>query len=141
LNAFKEAGPVDWKTTMYLIYLALSIGLTLWVGRTLFTNGSVFLTDVFDCRADLARSVNSLLVVGFYLVNLGLVSLALRTEASVATGTEAIEALSRKMGLILVTVGLLHLLNVAVLSKVRRLKQDQVPPAAPPGHPHPATRR
>lgn len=129
---------MDWKTAMYLTYLALSIGLTLWVGRALFTNGSVFLTDVFDGRTDLARSVNHLLVVGFYLVNLGLVSLALRSEAPVATATEAIEALSRKMGLILVTIGLLHLFNVLVLSKMRRQKQDATAPAAPPGPPSPS---
>ena len=132
---------MDWKTAMYLLYLALSVGLTLWVARTLFTNGSVFLADVFDGRTDLARSVNHLLVVGFYLVNLGLVSLALRTEAPVATATEAIEALSRKLGLVLVTIGLLHLFNVLVLSKVRRQRQDAHLFAAAPVHQHPASPR
>ena len=132
---------MDWKTTMYLLYLALSVGLTLWVARTLFTNGSVFLADVFDGRTDLARSVNHLLVVGFYLVNLGLVSLALRTEAPVATATEAIEALSRKLGLVLVTIGLLHLFNVLVLSKVRRQRQDAHLFAAAPVYQHPASPR
>ena len=58
----------------YLIYLALSIALTIWVARTLHKNGRVFLVDVFHGNETLADSVNHLLVVGFYLVNIGFVS-------------------------------------------------------------------
>ena len=52
-----------------MIYLAVSIALTVWVARTLFRNGGVFLADGFEGRAEPADSVNRLLVVGFYLVN------------------------------------------------------------------------
>ena len=62
----------------YLIYLALSIGLTVWVARTLHTNGRRFLLDTFQGDGELADSVNRLLVVGFYLINLGFVALALK---------------------------------------------------------------
>ena len=62
----------------YLTYLALSIGLTVWVAQTLHKNGRVFLVDVFHGNEALADSVNHLLVVGFYLINLGYVTLALR---------------------------------------------------------------
>ena len=62
----------------YVLYLAISIALTLWVGRTLYNNGFLFLVDVFRGNEALAHSVNHLLVVGFYLVNFGFVSLHLR---------------------------------------------------------------
>jgi len=52
--------------TTYLIYLAISIALTVWVARTLHKNGRVFLVDVFHGNEALADSVNHLLVVGFY---------------------------------------------------------------------------
>ena len=55
----------------YTVYLVLSIGMTIWVARTLSKNGLPFLVDVFEGNRELAGSVNHLLVVGFYLVNLG----------------------------------------------------------------------
>lgn len=73
------------EITTYLLYLAISIALTIWVGRTLFKNGRVFLVDVFHGNESLADSVNHLLVVGFYLINFGYVSLALKLGYDVAT--------------------------------------------------------
>lgn len=138
---------MDWKTGSYLAYLAISVGLTVWVARTLSRDGTVFLLAVLPGGEELARSVNRLLVVGFYLVNSGFVALALRTDAQVTDLTGAIEELSRKVGLVLLIVGLLHLLNVLFLSHLRRQRLDAdrlaVPlpgPAYPPAPP-PATRR
>ena len=58
-------------TVTYLSYLAISISLTIWVAQTLHKNGRVFLIDVLQGNESLADSVNHLLVVGFYLINLG----------------------------------------------------------------------
>jgi hypothetical protein len=109
---------------MYLTYLALSVGLTVWVGRTLYRNGEVFLIDVFAQNERLAKSVNHLLVVGFYLVNLGYVSLALRTSASVPTPEAAIEVLSWKIGLVMLVLGGMHFMNMIVFAKSRRRAID-----------------
>src|ERR1044071_6998435 len=89
----------------YLIYLALSISLTVWVARTLHKNGRVFLVDVFHGNEALADSVNHLLVVGFYLINFGYVSMALKLGYVVATAQEAMEALSVKIGMVLIVLG------------------------------------
>ena len=55
----------------YFSYLAISVAVTVWVARTLHKSGRVFLLDAFHGNAELADSVNHLLVVGFYLVNVG----------------------------------------------------------------------
>ena len=62
----------------YVAYLTISISLTVWVARTLVKNGRIFLVDSFLGNESLADSVNHLLAVGFYLVNVGYVSLALK---------------------------------------------------------------
>jgi hypothetical protein len=80
----------------YLVYLGISITLTIWVARTLHKNGRIFLVDVFHGNEPLADSVNHLLVVGFYLINLGFVSLALKLGYSIGTPKEGIEALVGK---------------------------------------------
>ena len=104
----------------YLLYLAISIVLTVWVARTLFVNGRVFLVDVFHGNDKLADSVNHLLVVGFYLINLGYVTLALRLGYDVADTRVSIEALSRKIGAVLLVLGAMHFLNLYVFSRIRR---------------------
>jgi hypothetical protein len=127
---------VDYKVWMYLVYLAISIGLTVWVASTLSRNGLVFLEDVFGDER-LARAVNRLLVVGFYLVNLGYVAVAMRTHESIDTIAQALEALSRKVGTVLLVLGALHLFNVFALGRYRRSRQrrrETQPPAPPAGY-------
>ncbi len=104
----------------YLLYLAISIALTIWVAHTLHKNGRVFLVDVFHGNETLADSVNHLLVVGFYLINLGYVSLALKLGYDVTSAKEGIEALSVKVGMVLLVLGGMHFFNLLVFSRMRR---------------------
>jgi hypothetical protein len=121
LNTFNTAEEaMDWKLLTYTVYVVLSVVLTYSVARSLFRNGRVFLVVVFDGDKELAGSVNHLLVVGFYLVNLGFVSFMLRTADAVPTATGAVELLSRKMGLVLLVLGAMHFGNLYVLSRMRR---------------------
>lgn len=107
----------------YLAYVLISVALTVWVGRTLHKNGRAFLVDVFTERVDLADSVNHLLVVGFYLINFGYMSLALKLTEHVTTPTSAVEALSNKVGLVLVVLGTMHFFNLYVFSRIRRQRR------------------
>ena len=104
----------------YVAYLVISVALTVWVARVLSSNGRAFLVDVFAGDGEIADSVNRLLVVGFYLINLGYVSLALKIGGDVTTLQEAFEVLSRKVGLVLLVLGAMHLFNLLIFSRVRR---------------------
>ncbi len=117
----------------YVGYLAISIGLTVWVARTLMKNGRVFLVDVFLENEQLADAVNHLLVVGFYLINVGYVTLALRYGARPADASGAIEALSTKVGLVLLVLGGMHFFNLYLFSRMRRraMLRNQKPPVMP----------
>jgi len=119
--------------TTYLLYLAISIALTIWVARTLHKNGRIFLVDVFHGNEPLADSVNHLLVVGFYLINLGYVSLALKLGYDVRTAQEGIEALSVKVGMVLIVLGCMHFFNLFIFSRMRRRSSvlNGPPPVAP----------
>ena len=116
----------------YAAYVVISVCLTIWVARTLFKNGRVFLVDVFRDEA-LADSVNHLLVVGFYLVNFGFVSLALKLSARIGDAIESVEALSYKVGYVLVVLGGMHFFNLYVFSRIRRNKT--IVTAGPPVKP------
>jgi hypothetical protein len=104
----------------YLVYVLISVSLTIWVARTLYKRGAIFLVDAFHGNAELADSVNHLLVVGFYLINIGFVSLALKTADIINTSRAAIELLSDKMGMVLMILGGMHFFNLYVFSRIRR---------------------
>lgn len=109
----------------YLVYLAASLGVTVWVARTLHRNGRVFLLDAFQGNAELADSVNHLLVVGFYLINVGYVTLAMRTEANLANARGAIELVCDKIGVVLLVLGLMHFFNLYVFNRLRKRGRDR----------------
>ncbi len=117
----------------YAVYLAVSLAVTIWVARTLHKNGRVFLVDVFHGNAALADSVNHLLVVGFYLINVGYVALALRSADPADTPRQAIEMVSNKIGVVLLVLGAMHFLNLYVFNRLRNRAQEPfLPPPLPP---------
>ena len=124
---------MDIVITTYIAYVVVSVFLTIWVARTLHKNGRVFLVEIFGGDESLADSVNHLLVVGFYLINFGYVSLALKLGYSVAVAQEAIEALSVKVGMVLIVLGAMHFFNLFIFSRMRRRASlVNGPPPVPP---------
>jgi len=108
------------KVITYGAYIVISILLTVWVARTLHKNGRVFLIEVFGGDEGLADSVNHLLVVGFYLINFGYVTLALRIVEEIGNAQEGIEALSYKIGLVLLVLGGMHFFNLLIFQRIHR---------------------
>lgn len=106
--------------TTYLSYVAISVFLTIWVAQTLYKNGRVFLIDVFHGNDALADSVNHLLVVGFYLINLGYICLALKLSQYPLGAAQGIEALSWKIGLVLLVLGAMHFFNLFIFNRIHR---------------------
>ncbi|HET9955225.1 MAG TPA: hypothetical protein VFQ61_12010 [Polyangiaceae bacterium] len=117
----------------YFIYAVASFALTVFLARTLFKNGEVFLEDVFPDNSRMAASVNRLLVVGFYLLNLGYAFLTLQSHETVNSALVAFEVLSSKLGQLLVTLGIVHFGNLFILHRMRRRGQIHLapPPVAP----------
>ena len=104
----------------YTSYLAISLLLTMWVARTLHRNGRVFLMDAFHGNAELADSVNHLLVVGFYLVNIGYIAIALQTAYALDTARQVIELESYKLGVVSLILGAMHFMNILILARMRK---------------------
>jgi hypothetical protein len=109
----------------YALYLVISIGLTIWVARTLFKNGKIFLYDIFHGNKALADSVNNLLLVGFYLINLGYAVYTLQIHEDILNFQQVLERLSLKIGLIILILGGMHFLNLYIFFRLRnRALQD-----------------
>ncbi|HMC22413.1 MAG TPA: hypothetical protein VKL19_11225 [Thermoanaerobaculia bacterium] len=117
----------------YLVYLAITLVITVWVAHTLHRNGRVFLLEAFHGNDALADSVNHLLVVGFYLINVGYIALVLRSDQKPNNLMEAMEIFSHKIGVVLLVLGVMHFINVKIFSAMRLRAQKTIPP--PPVEP------
>ncbi|CAM5301934.1 hypothetical protein ACFSUK_09920 [Sphingobium scionense] len=120
--------------TAYALYLVITLAITIWVARTLSKNGEVFLTQCFGHDAQLARSTNHLLVVGFYLVNIGFITLTLSLGKEPTSYAETIRFLSAKIGLAVLVLGGMHFFNMGAIAhfgrKVNGWLNDGHPQAA-----------
>lgn len=116
---------IEWS---YISYLAVAVPLTMYVARSLYQNGRVFLVECFKGNEELADSVNKLLLVGFYLVNLGFVSLYLRTDVDVVGLRGVLELLSQKIGVVMLILGGMHFFNLFLFTKIGRKPTPQLTP-------------
>jgi len=107
----------------YLLYLLISTGLTVLVGTGLARSGRAFLLEVFAGNDTLARAVSRLLVLGFYLLSLGFVTLTMRTGGDIASARAGLQLLSVKVGEVLLVLGVLPLVALAALVRTRRRAQ------------------
>ena len=122
----------------YIVYILLSLVITVWVAQTLFRNGRIFVIDAFGGNETMADAVNHLLLVGFYLINIGFVSMYLSYGAKPITTVDAMEYISIKIGVVLLVLGAMHFFNIFNFAKMRgknRRKQESVETAVPTNTP------
>ena len=118
---------------VYLAYVTVAVTLTAWLARTLFRNGTEFLHDVFKERPGLADALNHLLVVGFYMVNMGYALWVLRAGEGLGAFA-SLQFLLNRLAILLLSLGALHFANVLVFWRIRSHREQRVLP--PPLVPH-----
>ncbi len=114
---------------VYVVYVVVSVSLVAWLARTLSRNGAIFLEDVFD-DPRMAQAVNKLLVTGFYMLNLGYAALLLKAKAAPDAVT-GFEVLGQKLGVLLVSLAVVHFANMWVFHLIRRRATTPPPPPVP----------
>jgi hypothetical protein len=112
---------------VYVVYVVIAATLTTWLARTLFRNGTAFLHDVFAERPELADAVNRLLVVGFFMLNLGYALYLLRASRGL-DAFEATQFLVNRLAILLVTLAGMHFLNVFVFWRIRARREQRTLP-------------
>ena len=105
---------------LYGLYIFITVTLTIWVAHNLFKNGKIFLVDIFHGNKELADAVNSLLLVGFYLINIGYAVYTLRVLDIIVDARVLIEVLSLKIGAIILILGGMHFLNMFIFFRLRK---------------------
>jgi hypothetical protein len=108
----------------YCTYLVISIVLTIWVAKTLFTNGRVFLLEIFRGNEELTDAVNRLLLVGFYLINVGYILYTMTVTDHLYSTQSVLELLSRKIGIVILVLGFMHFFNMYILFRGKKKSRE-----------------
>src|ERR1019366_8566407 len=107
-NGRKPGGTAMGIVVTYVVYLLISVVLTVFVGSALSRSGR------------------------FFLLNLGFVALTMRMSGEIGGARQVIQVLSVKIGEVLLVLGGLYLANIGFLTRLRRRAQaeayQQVPP-------------
>lgn len=98
----------------YILYLSISSFITFYVGWRCYVHGIIWLKAIFDDE-QISSSVNRMLLLGYYLVNIGYISWSVSTWQRIYDPIGMIHALSFKVGGITLILGLLHYLNIATI--------------------------
>lgn len=123
------------RLTDYFIYITASAVMTVWVARTLFRNGRPFL--ISSLKEDgLADSVNTLLVVGFYLINLGAAALLINAGGAPGSVADMIQETVTRVGGVALVLGSMHFFNMFVLWLIRRSGRPKPPPPTIAANPY-----
>ena len=113
-----EKGSLALANVSYASYLVISIAMTIWVARVLSKNGEMFLVRCFGHDRELARSTNHLLVIGFYLVNIGFI--CARLEGWSMYNADVVANVGSKVGISVLALGAMHFFNMAMIAKFGR---------------------
>lgn len=105
----------------YAIYTMITAFLVLRVGWVFYQNGAHYLHDLFEDDRPTADSLNRLLLLGYYLLNLGYVAFSLSFWPKLTGLVQVIELISERTGLIVLGLGVMHYLNMAWVRLAKRL--------------------
>ncbi len=106
---------MNYNIIAYIIYIAITFFIIVNVGMVFYKNGRVFILNLFHGDDDTTDRINKLLLVGYYLLNLGYTLLSITTWTKVGDTSELVSQLSYRLGILIMLLGIMHYFNMAVL--------------------------
>lgn len=106
----------------YIIYLTITFYITIFVGWKVYKIGFIYLTNLIDNHS-VCQSINNLLLIGYYLVNLGISAVNLSNWNRIDNIATMFSSVSYKIGFILLILGILHFINLSIIYIARKSKK------------------
>jgi hypothetical protein len=117
---------MNYNITAYISYLALMVFIIIYVGRYFYTNGRVFIIALLNGSVSLADQINKLLLVAYYLFNIGYTFLKLKQWQKVSSVEMFFSSLSVNMGILILILALTHYLNMFVIYYLSKSKSFSI---------------
>ena len=101
----------------YLIYILITSYIIVIVGKICYKNGNIYVAQLLPDHEDLCHKTNQILLVGYYLLNLGYSSMTLISWEKILSINQLIEVIAIKSAIIICSISILHYINIYILTK------------------------
>ena len=101
----------------YLIYLSLTSIIIIKVGKLCYDNGNLFVSQLIPNHIELCHQINKMLLLGYYLMNLGYCAMTIISWEKIQSINQLIEIIATKSAIIILTIGIMHYINIILLTK------------------------
>ncbi|HEY5367591.1 MAG TPA: hypothetical protein VIJ75_01250 [Hanamia sp.] len=106
---------MNYNIFSYLIYSCITIYIIYWVGKLFHSNGRIFILRLFHQSESLADTTNNILLLAYYLFNIGYVVIQFSYWEKV-TGIESmIASIALKAGLLIMILAITHYFNMLLI--------------------------
>jgi hypothetical protein len=103
---------MNYNISAYLVFIAVMVFIIVYVGRYFFTNGRVFIISMLEGNVELADQINRLLLLGYYLVNIGYAFIRLKDWPTIYSLQNWISSLGANIGLLVLILAVMHYMNM-----------------------------
>lgn len=103
---------MTFNTAGYIIFGFLVYFITFHVGLVFYRNGKVYMQQLFNDDLHLVDAINNVLLVGYYLLNLGFTTLSIVYWPSIESLSELVECVAHNAGIMILTLGAMHYVNM-----------------------------
>jgi len=101
----------------YLVYLCITSIVVVRVGKTCYTNGNIYVSQLIPEHEDICKKTNNVLLVGYYLLNLGYCATTLISWEQILSVDQMVEVISIKTASIITLISILHYINIFLITK------------------------
>jgi hypothetical protein len=101
----------------YSIYLLITTFIIIKVGKICYQNGNIYVAELIPEHEDLCQKTNQILLVGYYLLNIGYCAMTLVSWDKILSINQLIEVIAVKSAIIICTISVLHYFNIFILTK------------------------
>lgn len=101
----------------YCIFLAIVVYIIVVIGRICYRNGNVYVLSLMPGHEDLCIRINRMLLIGYYLINIGYAATTLIRWRTITTYAQLVDMTASALAIIICMLAVLHYLNIYILTK------------------------
>ena len=101
----------------YVIYLLITAFIIINVGKICYRNGNIYVAQLIPEHEDLCQKTNQVLLIGYYLLNLGYCAMTLISWNKIISYPQLVEIISIKTAIIVCIIAMLHYFNIYIITK------------------------
>ncbi len=75
------------------------------------------MSQLIPNHEELCHQINKMLLIGYYLLNLGYCAMTIISWEKIQNSTQLIEIIATKSAIIILTIGFMHYINIFLLTK------------------------